>query len=78
MITRAEVSIFQTKTYLTAFQDLEPNGGKATLHDIKWYLAMKETTAEAAAKIVGNKLVYRVKYNPNGNISKYKACLVAK
>lgn len=44
MITRAEVSIFKSKTYLTAFQDLEPNSGKATLHDIKWYLAMKETT----------------------------------
>lgn len=34
--------------------------------------------AEVAAKIVGNKLVYRVKYNPNGNIYKYKARLVAK
>lgn len=61
------------------------------MHDIKWYLAMKENFetlqrnntwkliyAEVAAKIVGNKLVYRVKYNPNGNIYKYKARLVAK
>lgn len=31
-----------------------------------------------AAKIVGNKWVYMVKYNPNGSISKYKVKLVAK
>ncbi len=32
----------------------------------------------AATKNVGNKLVYRVKYNTDGSISKYKACLVVK
>lgn len=32
---------------------------------------------QAAAKIIGNKWVYRVKYNPNGSIVKYKARLVA-
>lgn len=32
----------------------------------------------AAAKIVGNKWVYRVKYNLDESISKYKAHLVAK
>ena len=34
--------------------------------------------AELATKIVGNKWVFRVKYNPDGSISKYKARLVAK
>ena len=33
---------------------------------------------EQAGKIVGNKWVFRVKYNPDGSISKYKAILVAK
>ncbi|KAH9687366.1 retrovirus-related pol polyprotein from transposon RE1 [Citrus sinensis] len=33
---------------------------------------------EQAGKIVGNKWVFRVKYNPDGSISKYKARLVAK
>ncbi|KAH9657500.1 retrovirus-related pol polyprotein from transposon RE2 [Citrus sinensis] len=34
--------------------------------------------ADLATKIVGNKWVFRVKYNPDGSISKYKARLVAK
>lgn len=38
-----------------------------------WALVPADTTA----KIIGNKWVYRVKYNLGDNISKYKACLVA-
>lgn len=33
---------------------------------------------EAAHKIIGNKWVFRIKYNLNSSISKYKAKLVAK
>lgn len=33
---------------------------------------------EAAHKIIGNKWVFNIKYNPNGSISKYKTKLVAK
>lgn len=39
-----------------------------------WFLIPKE----AVSKIIGNKLVFRVKYNSDGSISKYKARLVAK
>ena len=39
-----------------------------------WSLVPPET----ARKIVGNKWVYRVKYNVDGSISRYKARLVAK
>ncbi|KAH9738248.1 reverse transcriptase Ty1/copia-type domain-containing protein [Citrus sinensis] len=39
-----------------------------------WTLVPAETTT----KIVGNKWVFQVKYNPNGSVSKYKAMLVAK
>lgn len=34
--------------------------------------------AETVRKIIGNKWAYRVKYNLDGSISKYKARLVAK
>ena len=39
-----------------------------------WVLVPKES----GGKIVGNKWVFKVKYNPDGSISKYKARLVAK
>ena len=39
-----------------------------------WSLVPPET----ARKIIGNKWVYRVKYNADGSISRYKARLVAK
>ncbi|KAH9731198.1 retrovirus-related pol polyprotein from transposon RE1 [Citrus sinensis] len=91
MVTRAKSGIFKPKTYLTATQDLEPVSVKAALIDTKWKMAMPEeynalqkngtwtlVPAETATKLVGNKWVFRVKYNPDGSISKYKARLVAK
>ena len=64
---------------------------KAALTNTKWKMAMQNeydalqnngtwtlVPAEKATKLVGNKWVFRVKYNPDGSISKYKAWLVAK
>ncbi|KAH9667511.1 retrovirus-related pol polyprotein from transposon RE1 [Citrus sinensis] len=91
MITRAKAGIFKPKSYLAATENLEPTSVKSALHDPKWFHAVNEefdalqrnqtwtlVPSESAAKIVGNKWVYRVKYNPDGSISKYKARLVAK
>ncbi|KAH9764049.1 retrovirus-related pol polyprotein from transposon RE1 [Citrus sinensis] len=91
MVTRAKTGIFKPKTYLTARQDVEPASVKVALADQKWYMAMTDelhalrnnetwtlVPAELATKIVGNKWVFRVKYNPDGSVSKYKARLVAK
>ncbi|KAH9715865.1 retrovirus-related pol polyprotein from transposon RE1 [Citrus sinensis] len=91
MITRAKAGIFKPKSYLAATENLEPTSVKSALHDPKWFHAMNEefdalqrnqtwtlVPSESAVKIVGNKWVYRVKYNPDGSISKYKARLVAK
>ena len=88
---QAKAGIFKPKTYIAVTQNLEPTSVKATLQDSKWYLAMNEefkavqrnstwtlVPPYAAAKIVGNKWVYRVKYNLDESISKYKAHLVAK
>ncbi|KAH9746928.1 retrovirus-related pol polyprotein from transposon RE1 [Citrus sinensis] len=91
MVTRAKAGIFKPKTYLTATQDIKPTSVKAALADQKWYMAMTDelhalrnnetwtlVPAESATKIVGNKWVFRVKYNPDESVSKYKARLVAK
>ncbi|KAH9705793.1 retrovirus-related pol polyprotein from transposon RE1 [Citrus sinensis] len=91
MVTIAKAGIFKPKTYRTTIQDVEPASVKAALADQKWYMAMTDelhalrnnetwtlVPAELATKIVGNKWVFRVKYNPDGSVSKYKARLVAK
>lgn len=90
MITRAKAGIFKPKTYLAAIQDLEPSSVKTALQDSRWFLAMKEefealqrnqtwslVPSETAGKVVGKKWVFRLKYNPDGSISEYKACSVA-
>ena len=91
MVTRAKSGVFKLKTYLTTTQDLEPVSVKASLVDTKWKMAMQDehnalqkngtwtlVPAETATKLVGNKWVFRVKYNLDGSIFKYKAQLVAK
>ncbi|KAH9751748.1 retrovirus-related pol polyprotein from transposon RE1 [Citrus sinensis] len=91
MVTRSKAGVFKPKTYLAAVQELEPHSVKAALADSKWRQAMQDeyealqknetwvlVPKESAGKIVGNKWVFRVKYNPDGSISKYKARLVAK
>ncbi|KAH9725617.1 retrovirus-related pol polyprotein from transposon RE1 [Citrus sinensis] len=91
MLTRSKAGVFKPKTYLAVTQHLEPHSVKAALADFKWKQAMqvefdalqKNSTwilvpRETAGKIVGNKWVFKVKYNPDGSISKYKARLVAK
>ncbi|KAH9726123.1 Disease resistance-like protein DSC1 [Citrus sinensis] len=91
MVTRSKAGIFKPKTYLAVTQNLEPQSVKAALIDIKWREAMQVefdalqnnktwtlVPREQAGKIVGNKWVFRVKYNPDGSISKYKVRLVAK
>ncbi|KAK9200255.1 hypothetical protein WN944_015452 [Citrus x changshan-huyou] len=91
MVIRSKAGIFKPKTYLAVTQNLEPQSVKAALIDIKWREAMQVefdalqnnktwtlVPREQAGKIVGNKWVFKVKYNPDGSISKYKARLVAK
>lgn len=44
-----------------------------------WVLVLKEVAQKITTqKIIGNKLVFRIKYNPDGSISKYEARLIAK
>ncbi|TXG50620.1 hypothetical protein EZV62_023144 [Acer yangbiense] len=79
-----------TSTHVLASSP-EPKNVKAALSDPLWLKAMKDEYAallnnktwtlvpfQLNMNVVGNKWVYRVKYNPDGSILKYKARLVAK
>lgn len=91
MITKAKASIFKPKTYLAVSQKLELANVKDALQDSRWFSAMKEeiealqrnntwtlVIASKTTNIVGNKWVYRIKYNLDGIVSKYKAHLMTK
>ncbi|GJR67876.1 retrovirus-related pol polyprotein from transposon TNT 1-94 [Tanacetum coccineum] len=68
----------------------EPRGFKTAAKDPKWMEAMNEefqalqqnqtwvlVPRPGSANIIGSKWVYRIKYNSDGTIERYKACLVA-
>lgn len=93
MITKSKAGIFKPKTYLAALLSAptEPIYVKQALAYPKWFHAMKEefnslqanktwtlVQPSSPVKVIENKWVFRIKYNPDGSISKYKAGLVAK
>ncbi|KAH9684881.1 retrovirus-related pol polyprotein from transposon RE1 [Citrus sinensis] len=93
MVTRSKNGIFKPKAYLLALlaQPSEPTSVSQALTDPKWLKAMQEefqalqanhtwelVLPKAPVKVVGNKWVFRIKYNPDGSILKHKARLVAK
>ena len=93
MITRSKARIFKPKAYITTLlaQPSELNSITQALQDLKWFNAMqKEIKAlqanqtwdlvipTAPVKVVGNKWIFRIKYNSYGSISKYKARFVGK
>ena len=93
MITRSKNGIFKPKAYLLALlaQPSEPTSISQALTDPKWLKAMQVefqalqanhtwelVLPKAHVKVVGNKWVFRIKYNPDRSILKHKARLVAK
>ncbi|KAH9736625.1 retrovirus-related pol polyprotein from transposon RE1 [Citrus sinensis] len=92
MVTRSKAGIFKPKTtFLTTSSSPshEPYSISEALADPKWLQAMKLeyqalmdnktwTLVQPSfpVKIIGSKWVYRIKYNPDGSISRYKARLV--
>ncbi|KAH9744520.1 retrovirus-related pol polyprotein from transposon RE1 [Citrus sinensis] len=94
MVTRSKAGIFKPKTtFLTTSSSSphEPYSISEALADSKWLQAMKLeyqalmdnktwTLVQPSfpVKVIGSKWVYRIKYNPDGSISRYKARLVAK
>ncbi|KAH9801351.1 retrovirus-related pol polyprotein from transposon RE1 [Citrus sinensis] len=93
MLTRAKTGVFKPKflAYSSVLGEQEPAIVSQALSDSKWKTAMQIeynalmenqtwtlVPASQATKIVGCKWVFRIKYNADGSVSKYKAWLVAK
>lgn len=80
MITKGKVGIFKPKLYTVVLVHKEPDTVQEAINDEKWFQANGTWSLVPKAdkqKIIGNKWVYRVKYNTDGSIAKYKVRLVA-
>ncbi|KAH9689109.1 retrovirus-related pol polyprotein from transposon RE1 [Citrus sinensis] len=91
MTTRGKAGIFKPKMYTAVLVHKEPDSVGEALQDTNWFTAMKNeydalienrtwslVPRTENQKVVGNKWVYRIKYNTDGSVVKYKARLVAK
>ena len=91
MTTRGKAGIFKPKMYTAVLVHKEPDSVGEALQDTNWFTAMKNeydalienrtwsfVPRTENQKIVGNKWMYRIKYNTDGSVAKYKARLVAK
>ena len=93
MLTRSKVGIFKPKAYITVnpTKPTEPATTSKALQDSAWHKAMTDEYQALVnnhtwtlvkpthpIKVIGNKWVFRIKYNSDGSVSRYKARLVAK